>query len=91
METQVATGTWSAYSTQLSVEEFEIFKKALDGLVGVKYTPFAVANQIVAGMNYRFLCNAMGVYPGATNELALVQIYKPLDGQAHITSIKRCD
>lgn len=59
--------------------------------VGVDYVPLAVATQVVSGINYRFFCNAKGVYPGSTNDAAMVQIYQPLDGEVHITSINRCN
>jgi len=83
------TGGWSAYHTNLSVEELDVFKKALNGLVGVSYTPLAVAHQVVSGTNYSFFCNAKGVYPDALNEAAVIHIYKPLSGDAHITTIHK--
>ena len=89
MEIQVKVGAWTAYKTQISKEEMNVFKQAVN-LVGVEYTPIAVSTQIVAGTNYRFFCNAQGVYPGATPEGAIVQIYQPLEGKAHITSITKC-
>ncbi|MBP1639065.1 MAG: hypothetical protein H6Q17_648 [Bacteroidetes bacterium] len=87
METKL--GGWTPYVTPIPAEDLEVFKKALQGLVGVNYAPLAVAKQLVSGMNYRFFCNAQAVYPGAANEAAIVQIYKPLTGDPHITSITR--
>ncbi len=80
-------GAWSAWSFKLTPEAQKVFAAALSGLVGVKYTPMAFATQIVAGTNYCFLCEAKGVYPGATSFPALVYIYLPLTGAPHITSI----
>lgn len=85
----VTVGNWSTYSTNISDEAMNVFKKAIDGLVGVRYTPFAVATQLVAGKNYRFTCNTQGLYVEAPNKLALVQIFQPLlKGDPHVTSIK---
>jgi hypothetical protein len=50
-----------------------------------------VAHQVVSGNNYRFFTNAKGVYPGAVDYAALVEIYAPLQHPAHITSIKKVD
>lgn len=83
-------GAYTAYSTQISTEEMNVFNQALEGLLGVDYTPLAVSTQVVAGMNYKFFCNAKGVYPNAIDEGAIVTIYQPLEGQPHITSIIKC-
>lgn len=88
METNIPGG-WTPYSTTISAEAMDVFKHAMHGLVGVSYTPIAFATQVVSGINYRFICNAKVVYPNAPNDAAIVQIYKPLTGDAHITSITR--
>ncbi|MBV5281641.1 MAG: hypothetical protein JZU53_04310 [Paludibacter sp.] len=84
-------GGWSAYSTTISSEAKKAFDEAFKGFVGVGYKPLAVSQQVVSGMNYRFFCNAKGVYPGAVDYAALVEIYDPLQHPAHITSIKKVD
>ena len=64
------------------------FDKALDGLVGAKYTPVALlSTQVVAGMNYCILCQITPVVPNATPTWALVYIYADLKGNAEITNI----
>ena len=83
------TGAYSDYSCNISPEAQDVFTTALAGLVGVEYTPFAVATQVVNGTNYSFLCNSKGVYPGATNKVAIVNIYQPLNGEPHISEIRR--
>lgn len=90
METSLVGG-WTPYSTPLSAEAKEVFDSATKGLVGVHYSPLAVATQVVSGINYRFFCNAKGVYPNALNEAVIIQIYQPLKETAHITSIKKVD
>jgi hypothetical protein len=79
-------GGWSAYSTTISAEAMAAFNEALKGHVGVNYIPLAVANQLVSGMNYRFLCDAQVVYPDAPHYAALLQVYKPLNGPAILSA-----
>lgn len=81
-------GGWSQFRFELSENDRHVFKTALHGLVGVGYTPVAVAHQVVAGMNYSFLCKAQPVYPNAVEFAAKVYIYQPAGQHApHITSI----
>ena len=66
----------------------EAFDTAMDGLVGVDYQPLAlVASQVVAGTNYRILCQATVVYPDAESYYAMVTVSSPLDGQAEVLEI----
>lgn len=80
-------GGWSQFSC-VDKQSQQVFDEAMQGFVGVDYSPVAVSQQVVAGMNYRFFCNSKVVYPNALNEVAIVFIYKPLEGKAYITSIK---
>ena len=82
-------GAYTEYSCGISPEAQSVFDKALGGKLGVSYSPFAVATQIVSGTNYSFLCNSKTTYPGAINELAIVTVYKPLDADPQITEIRR--
>ena len=86
--TKSAVGGWTPFSSNLTKDVSEVFEAALKGLDGVSYTPIAFATQVVSGTNYRFIANAKAVYPNAPNQAALVDIYKPLDGPAHITEIR---
>lgn len=88
MAEKAITGGYSRFTTRISKKASKVFDKALQGLVGVGYTPLAVSTQVVAGTNYRFFCNARGVYPGALNEGAILDIYKPLKGPPHLTQIR---
>ena len=93
MATQASTksttllGGWSPYGP-LSLEDRTIFDEALEGFVGVKYTPISVSKQVVAGMNYRFKCEA-SMPPSDVIWEAIVEIFKPLDGKPYITGIIR--
>lgn len=86
-----AVGAWTTFSCDITKEAREAFETALKGLTGVGYKPVAFASQVVSGMNYRFFCNARVVSPDAPNEAALIDIYQPLDGPAHITNTRRIE
>ena len=63
------------------------FNKATEGFVGVDYVPVALlSTQTVAGTNYRILCEATTVYPGAEMHYAVVNVYESLEGNANIIS-----
>lgn len=87
------SGGWQVNTTvstqKLGKAEKKVFSKATDGLVGATYTPLAVlGTQVVAGMNYCFLCHcASATYP-ATNSICKMYVYQDLSGKAKITKIK---
>ena len=87
-ESMTIAGGWTPFSCNISNEDKAIFEKAVD-LIGVEYTPVALASQVVEGVNYKFFCNAKGVYPGATNEAVMIEIYAPLNGTPHIVKIQK--
>jgi hypothetical protein len=45
----------------------------------------AVAQQVVAGKNFRFFCNASGVFPNAPNYGAILSISKLIGSPAELT------
>ena len=60
--------------------------KACETLTGAEYTPVALlATQVVAGMNYRILCESRATVPGAQAEYVIVTVYADLQGNAEIT------
>lgn len=75
-------------------EEKAIFNEAND-MVGVYYEPLLAATQVVAGSNYRFICNAKVAALHADYYLAQVTVFVPLSGgkmeKPVITDIKRLD
>lgn len=79
-------GGWTAYSSSISGDTTNAFKEALDGHLGVNYTPLAVASQVVSGINYRFLADAQVVYPNAPHYAAIIQVYKPINGKAILSA-----
>ncbi|WP_227876374.1 hypothetical protein [Photobacterium frigidiphilum] len=86
-ELNTTCGGWSTFSSEMTEQAQAAFETALSGLIGVDYNPVAFAEQVVAGMNYQFFCNAKAVYPMAPNAAAMIHIYQPLDEKAHITKI----
>ena len=82
-------GGYGAFTTKLSPEASQAFKEATERLLGVKYEPLAVAQQVVAGTNFAFFCNATIVVPGASPYPAMLTVYKPLEGPASVIHIQR--
>ncbi len=80
------TGAWQiAENTEITDELRAIFSKAIEGKLGVDYTPLAcLCTQVVAGTNYCFLAEAAVVYPDATPTYVLVYIYADLEGGAEV-------
>lgn len=84
-----AVGAWQEAETPALTEEAQAaFSKATEGFVGVDYVPVALlSTQTVAGTNYRILCEATVVYPGAEMHYAVVNVYESLEGNANIISV----
>ncbi len=82
-------GGWTvSESMEIDEKAQAAFDKAMEGLVGVNYTPIQlVGTQLVSGTNYCFLTEATVVYPGAQPNYALVYVYEDLQGEAKITNI----
>lgn len=85
--TKHLVGGWTPFHA-LTPEDKEVFKIALAGFVGVKYTPEMVATQVVAGENYRYKCGS-SIPPSDVIWESIVEIFQPLTGKAHITGIIR--
>lgn len=77
------------YSTfhAIKPEEKELFEETVT-LAGAEYEPFACAIQVVAGTNYKYLCNANMVTNPPYNFLGEVIIHRPLKGEAVIINIR---
>jgi len=87
MTEELTIGGWTAYHS-LTQEDQQVFDEALRGFVGVKYSPTEVSTQLVNGTNYRFKCTAT-MPPADVIWNAIVEIYKPIEGQPHIVAITR--
>lgn len=75
----------------LTDDERQLFEDVTRELDGVGYVPESVATQVVAGINYRFICTAKTVTRRPETYQAEITVYKPLPGQGDpkITAIKR--
>ena len=85
-----AMGGWQEPdSPALTEEATAAFHKAVDGLVGVEYVPVALlSTQVVAGTNYRILCEATVVYPGEEMHYVVMTLYEELDGSVSVPDVR---
>ncbi len=86
-EPQTVGGWTLTEDAAITPEARDAFEKAMEGLVGVNYTPAALlGTQLVSGTNYCFFCESVPV-DGGESGYAFVTIYKDLDGNAQITDV----
>ena len=85
------TGAYTALRTP-SDEEMALFRSAM-GAEGEGLPPVSVATQVVAGLNYKFLCRRDGREAQAAQAASLcwVVIYKDLQGNVTVTSLTLAD
>ena len=84
----LAGGWQETDSPVLTEEALAAFDTATDGLLGVNYVPVALlSTQTAEGTNYRILCEATTVYPGAEMHYVVMTIYEGPDGSLCILSI----
>jgi len=86
-------GGWTGWNFEIPAKDKAVFVEAVAGLKGVKYTPLAVATQVVAGINYAFLSEGVVVYPNAQTNVFVIKIHAPLPGQGepHVTGITKVE
>ncbi|MBO7698772.1 MAG: hypothetical protein J6S38_07065 [Erysipelotrichaceae bacterium] len=76
----------------LMPEEEEIFKSALEGLVGVGYEPVCIlAKQVVSGTNYVFLARGTTVTADPESSFYAVTVYQDLQGNTSLSNIGKID
>jgi hypothetical protein len=82
-------GAYGPFTAKIDDRATSAFSEAMEHIVGVQYSPVAVASQVVSGTNYAFFCNAQ--IPGIGNTVypAMVNVYQPLNGSAVITHIAK--
>jgi hypothetical protein len=80
-------GGWSAWNSPVSGEALQVFEAVTKPLISMHYTPIAYATQVVAGLNYAFLALAKPVVPHPVESVKILYVYKPLQGDPHITHI----
>ena len=70
----------------------KIFTEATSELDGMDYEPVAVlGQQVVAGMNYAYLCKMSPVVADPETNWGVVVVYEDLDGKAKFVSAKEID
>ena len=82
-------GGWSKFRA-VEEEDLKVFNEAVGMLEGVGYEPLIVSTQVVAGTNFKFICNATSVTNPPQNYLAEIVVFIPLPCDEHnatITSI----
>lgn len=88
-------GGWALYDgmeESLSAEEREPLDKALEGYAGLSVRPIALlGTQVVAGLNYLYLCETAPVVPNAEKSLSAVTVYRDLEGNATVTNVAAFD
>ena len=89
-ENNMLLGGWQAVEDGTITPELqEMFDRALENLTGVGYRPIKlVATQVVSGMNYKFLCEAITLTSDMPTREAYVTIYKDLQGNVSILDIE---
>lgn len=84
-------GGWSAFQAPTQ-QQLNVFNTAMNGFVGVGYTPVKVSTQVVNGTNYRFLCKSILPMAGGNIEgTAIIEIHQPLKGEPMVVSITDAD
>jgi len=79
-------GGWSEFSCELSKTALKIFEETKP--IGVRYSPVAVATQVVAGTNYAFFCNANRPVGSPYNNAAIIYIHAPLPGEGEPSIVR---
>ena len=83
-------GGWEAcegYTQMLSEDDEKRFEKAVEGLVGVGYTPITViATQLVSGTNYAYLAQGTTVTANPKKSFYILKIYEDLKGEVDLSS-----
>ena len=82
--TNAIVGSYSEYR-EPSEDEKIFFEEVVKEYEKELFNPERVSMQVVAGINYRFLCS---MKDGEVTSKVIVTIYKPLSGDPKITSVE---
>ncbi len=80
-------GGWQNWQFSVTPRAKATFDSAMQHIIGVSYKPLAFDNQLVAGTNYCYLCEATPATVKASPYPALVWIYQPLHGNPSVQEI----
>ncbi len=83
-------GGWEEAQDGAITEDLQaLFDKAMEGMTGVDYVPVKLlATQVVAGTNYKFLCEGTTVVPDGETKMYIVTIYEDLQGGVSVLEIE---
>lgn len=85
-EGDIAGGWNETESPELTDDAKTALEKACETLTGAEYTPVALlATQVVAGTNYRMICESRPSVPFPECGYVIVTVYADLKGHAEIT------
>ena len=88
-EEQLAGGWYKDADTSVTEDARQAFDKAMQGFAGVSYEPVALlGTQVVAGLNYCYLCKGTLVTAQPQEFWAMVFVYLDLEGNATVTGIE---
>lgn len=93
---EVVAGGWTEntewVSKAVTDEQLSIFHDAAGGILDVSYEPIAVVGQqVVAGMNYAYLCQVIDWEGDATPHWCIVTVYHDLEGGSKLVEDKPID
>ena len=88
-EEGMIVGGWSSGDSIAITEEHKALFEKLNGqLAGATLQPIAyLGSQVVAGMNYRFLCKETATVPDAKPIYVIAEIYQDLSGNVTVNQI----
>ena len=88
-EEQLAGGWYKDADTTVTEDARQAFDKAMQGFAGASYEPVALlGTQVVAGLNYCYLCKGTLVTAQPQEFWAMVFVYLDLEGNATVTGIE---
>ncbi len=94
-DSSAALGGWTAYTDYVQIigeNEKALFEKAVEGLLGVNYTPVQViATQTVSGKNYAFLAATETVTGEPKKGFAVVTVYEDTSGNTEVLAVNEID
>ena len=92
---ELSAGGWTVVGdgkAQLPEEGEAAFKAVMENLVGATYEPVAfLGSQVVAGTNYSILCTRTLVTANPVTDLAVLTIYRDLEGNAQLLNVADFD
>src|ERR1700758_4032858 len=80
-------GAWSNWSFSPPADAKKAFTESLGKLLGVRYHLIASREQMVNGVNYKFICSAESVTVSEQTCLVEALVYQPIKGSPVVISV----